>query len=94
MSVACGPVLTPEGLHDLRDSCAAEMKRLEKRPVPTTPWIMPAGPDDIAALVDVFEAARDYLSALDAEGIADDNGLRAALGVFDDRRVEGGDVGR
>ena len=37
-------------------------------------------PEAVLALVDAVKAARDYLAALDAEGMADDDLLRSALG--------------
>jgi hypothetical protein len=48
-------------LAELRDAIAAEHERLAKRPVPTSPWAMPLGLDDLTAFIDVVESAR-YLS--------------------------------
>lgn len=42
-------------LSELRASIAAEYKRLEKRPVPTAPWVMPLDLEDLLAFI---EAAR------------------------------------
>lgn len=46
----------------LRESIAAERKRLDRRPVPTEPWIMPAGLDELDALLDVVDAAREVVA--------------------------------
>lgn len=51
----------------LRESIAAERKRLERRPVPTEPWVMPLSLDDLDVLLTEHQEAILALREIDAE---------------------------
>lgn len=61
-------------LEELRAAIEAEKERLERRPVPTTPWAMPLGLDDLLAFIEVVECAQE----LRATDHGSDGEIRAA----------------
>lgn len=70
-------------LAELRASIAAEEKRMERRPVPTEPWIMPLGLTQLLALVDAVEAAQAVLDYENAPSRSSLSALRTALAPFE-----------